>query len=210
MRKLGLRTEASVARIELADDRRRNFVNQCQSTDRCRAGKALVVLDGGHHAAGGLQRLVAPLAPNLRHGHQHAPDARPSVAIVARNIGAAKVRPSVGRKKCRQRPAALPADGRHRRLVARIHIGPLVAIHFHGNKKLIDQRRDLWIFVRFADPSRGTSGTTPRRCRAGWVCLQPARAQTQPRPTHASARADAAPSADTTTLRVPVDCRRPW
>ncbi len=99
---------------------------------------------------GRLQRLVAALAPHLRHGQQHAPDPRPPVAVVARNIRAAKVRPPVGRQKRRQRPSALPADRRHRRLVARIHVGPLVAIHLHGHKKLVDHRRDFRIFVRLA------------------------------------------------------------
>ena len=148
MRKLGLRTEASVARIELADDRSRNFLNQSQRKTAAR-GKALVVLDGGHHAGGGFERLVAALAPHLRHGHQDAPHARPAVAIVARNVRAAKVGSAVGREKRGQRPSALPADGRHRGLVARIHVGPLVAIHFHGDKKPVDERRDLRVFVRF-------------------------------------------------------------
>jgi hypothetical protein len=50
----------------------------------------------------------------------------------------------------RQRPAALPADGRDRGLVARIHIGPLVAIDLYGHKMLVDERRNFRILVRFA------------------------------------------------------------
>ena len=136
MRKLGLRAEAAVARIKLGDDRRGNLVDQCQGERAAAAGEALVVLDGGHHAGRGLQRLVAPLAPHLRHGQQHAANSRPAVAVVARNIGAAKVGPAIGSEKRGQRPAALPADGRNRGLVARIHVGPLVAIHFHGDEML--------------------------------------------------------------------------
>ena len=92
------------------------------------------------------------LPPYLAIASQHAPNPRPSVAIIARNIRAAKIGPAIGREKCRQRPSALAADGRHRGLVARIHVGPLVAIHFHGNEKTVNERGDFWVFVRFTDP----------------------------------------------------------
>ena len=35
-------------------------------------------------------------------------------------------------------------------MVARVHVGPFVAIDLHGNKLLIDQRRKGGIFVTFA------------------------------------------------------------
>ena len=141
MRKLGLRAEAAVARIELRESRAGNLVHQRQGQFAAAAGEALIVLDGGHHACGGLERLVAPLVPHLGHGQQHAAKAGPAVAVVARKVGAAKVGPAVGSEKRGQRPAALPADGRDRGLVARVHVGPLVAIHLHGDKMLVDDAR---------------------------------------------------------------------
>ena len=111
------------------------------------AGKGLVVLDGGHGAGGRFQRLVAALAPDLGQRGQHPAKARPAIAVVGRNIGAAEVGPAVGREKGRQRPAALAGDGRDRSLVARVHVGPLVAIHLHGDKMLVDQRGNLRVLV---------------------------------------------------------------
>ena len=49
-----------------------------------------------------------------------------------------------------QRPSALPADGRNSGLVARIHIGPLVAIDLDGDKVLVDDAGHLRILVGFA------------------------------------------------------------
>ena len=92
----------------------------------------------------------APLAPNLRHGQQNASDSRPAVPLVARNVGAAEVRPPIRREKRGQRPPSLPADRRHRRLVARVHIRSLIAIDLHGHKMLIDERGHLGVFIRFA------------------------------------------------------------
>ena len=96
MRKLGLRAEAAVARIELRNDRPAILSTSAKSKLTAAAGKALVVLDGGHHAARGFQRLIAAFAPHLRHGEQHAANTGPAVAVVARKIGAAEVRPASG------------------------------------------------------------------------------------------------------------------
>ena len=166
------------------------------------------MLDGRHHAARRLQRLIAPLAPHLRHGQQHPPNPGPPVAILARNIRAAKVRPPIGSQKRGQRPAALPGNRRHRGLVARIHIRPLVAIHLHRDKMLVDELRRPRRPRTTRGPSRGTSGTTPPQCPAESACPQPARAQTPPRPTDAISPADAGPSADKTTPTIQADWSR--
>ena len=150
MRKLGLRAEAAVARVELLESRGGDLVDQGQRQLAAAAGEALIVLDGGHDAGGRLERLVAALAPDLGHGEQHAAKAGAAVAVVGREIGAAEVGPAVGSEKCGQRPAALAADGRDRGLVARIHIGPLVAIHLDGDKMLVDERGDLRVLVGLA------------------------------------------------------------
>ena len=135
MRKLRLRAEPAVARVELASDRAGNLVHQRRrQLAPPRPEKLSLCSMAAITLRRRLQRFVAPLAPHLRHRHQHPPNARPPIAVVARNIRAAKVRPPIGRQKRRQRPAALPADRRHRRLVARIHVRPLVAIHLHRDK----------------------------------------------------------------------------
>ncbi len=108
------------------------------------------MLDGGHHAGGRFQRLVAAFAPHLRHGEQDAAKAGAAIAVVARKIRPAKVGPAIGSEKRRERPSALPADGRNRGLVARVHVGPLVAIDFHGDKVLVDDASHLRVFVGFA------------------------------------------------------------
>ena len=134
------------ARIERGD-----LVDQGQRrVSAAAAGKGFIVLDGGHGAGGGLQGLIAALAPDLGQGGEHPPKARPPIAVVGRNVGAAEVGPAVGSEKGGQRPAALAGDGRDGGLVARVHVGPLVAIHLHGDIKLVDERGDLRVLVGLA------------------------------------------------------------
>ena len=152
MRKFGLRAEAAVARIELGNGRSGNLVHQRQGQLAASAGEALVVLDRRHDAGCGFERLVAPFAPHLRHGEQHAPEAGPAIAVVARKVCPAEVGPAVGSEKRGQRPSALPADRRNRRLVARIHIGPLIAIHLHRDIVLVDDARPAPGPRRIRDP----------------------------------------------------------
>ncbi len=70
--------------------------------------------------------------------------------IVRREISSAVKRLAVGRKKRGQRPAALPADGTDRHLIAAVNVGPLVAVHLHRHEALIDDLRDLRTVVRLA------------------------------------------------------------
>src|ERR1700722_9436739 len=131
------------------------------------------MLDRRHHAAGSFQRLIAPLTPHLRHSPHPAPPSRPSVTIVARNIRAAEVRSSIGCEKRRQRPPTLPADCRHRRLVARIHIGTLIAIHLYSNKKVVDERSNLRIFIRFAVHHMAPVAPHGPNVEQDWLVLSP-------------------------------------
>ena len=108
------------------------------------------MLDGCHHAGRRLQSLIPPLLPDLGHRQQYPLDAGPPVAIVARNIRAAKVRPAIGCKKRGERPPALTGNCRDRGLVTRVHVGPLVAIHLHRNKVLVDELCYFRVFVGFA------------------------------------------------------------
>ena len=49
-----------------------------------------------------------------------------------------------------ERPATLPGKRADGGLVARVHVGPFVAVHFHGNKKLLMIAASCGIFVAFA------------------------------------------------------------
>ncbi len=208
MGKLGLRAEAAVARIELRDDRSGNLVHKGQVQRAPASGKALIVLNGGHHAAGRFQRFVAALAPHLRHRQQHASHSRPPVAVFAGNIRAAKVGPAVGSQKRGQRPAALPADRGNRGLVARIHIGALVAIHLHGHKMLVDERGDLGVLIRLA--VHHVAPVAPHRAdvQQDGLVLSLRTRKRRLAPRLPIAPADAAPSADTMKPSVRADCRR--
>ncbi len=72
---------------------------------------------------------------------------------------------------------ALMAD-----LIARVHVRALVAIHFYGHKIFIDDFRDFRDSRSSRGRSRGTSGTTPRRCPAAAVCLRSSRVRNAPSP----------------------------
>ena len=150
MRKLGLRAEAAMARVELLQRRGGDLVHQGQRQLASAAGKALVVFDGGHHAARRLECFLAALAPDLGHRHEHSPKAGPPVAVAGRKVGPAEVGPPVRCQNRRQRPAPLPAHGRNRRLVARVHVRPLVAVDLDGHKVLVDQRGNLRVLIRLA------------------------------------------------------------
>src|SRR5580692_22335 len=150
MRKLGLRAEAAVARVKLFQRRGSNLIDEGQRKLAIAAREGFVLLDCGHDACGGVERLVAAVAPDLRHGLNHAAEAGTTIAVVGRKIGAAKVWVAIGSEECRQRPAALPADGRNRGLITRVHVGALVTINLYSNKKLVDERRNRWILVGLA------------------------------------------------------------
>ena len=57
MRKLGLRTEAAVAGIELRQDGAGDLIHERQGKLAATAGEALVVLDGGHDAGRRIRAL---------------------------------------------------------------------------------------------------------------------------------------------------------
>ncbi len=108
------------------------------------------MLDRGKHARRRLQRLIAPCLPNLSHRKQHAIKSRPPITVVARKICSPKIRSPIRSQKRRQRPTALPADRRHRRLIPAVHIRPLIAIHFNRDEMLIHNLRQRRVLVALA------------------------------------------------------------
>ena len=61
-----------------------------------------------------------------------------------------KIRLTVRRQKRRQRPSPLSADRRHRRLVPRIHIRPLIPVHLHRDKVRVDDLRRPLVLIRLS------------------------------------------------------------
>src|SRR5205814_10273052 len=70
--------------------------------------------------------------------------------VLGREIGTAKKRFAVGKKEACERPAALSGNGTDGGLVARINVGALVAVDFHGDEMLVDDFRELGVLVGFA------------------------------------------------------------
>jgi hypothetical protein len=159
-------------------------------------GERLVVLNRVHHAAADSSTSARRFSERIRHGQQHALKARPPMPVLRRKICPPKVRLALGSKKRSQRPSALPADRRNRRLIARVHIRPLVPVHLHRDKMLIDDLAPSPGPHTTRGPSHGTSGTTPPQCPAGSACLPLAPDRTPPRPTPSSPPAGASRNAD--------------
>src|SRR6202035_2444140 len=69
--------------------------------------------------------------------------------ILRRKIRAAEKRAPIGQQKSSEWPTALTGDGTDSRLITRIDIGPLVAVHLHGDEIVADDFGDFRIFVGF-------------------------------------------------------------
>src|SRR6185437_551394 len=72
------------------------------------------------------------------------------IMVLGRKVGTAEERTAIRSKKCRERPAALPAHGLYGCLITAVHIRTLVAIHLHGDEVIVDQLGDRKILVRLA------------------------------------------------------------
>ena len=150
MRKLGLRAEPAIAPVELLQHRVDDLADQFRTGILRAAVEAFVVFDRGHDAACGVVDLVAPVLERLGHRVQHAAKAGASVPVDRREVGAAEERRSGRGEEGRQRPSALSADGGDCGLVARVDVGPLVAIDLDGDVVLVDQRRGVGVFIALA------------------------------------------------------------
>ena len=78
---------------------------------------------------------------------------------------------AVGQQKSRQRPAALTGDRADGGLIARIDVGTLVAIDFHGHKILVDNLGDFGVLVTLAVDD--VAPVAPHRAdiEQEWACL---------------------------------------
>ena len=150
MGKLGLRTETAVVAVELVHRRLHHLVNDAHAQAASAPGIGFIELNRLQRAAGRLQHLVAARLPCLGHTQQHPRKAGPPIAVIAGKIGSAEERLAVGGEHRGQGPSILPADGGHRGLVAGVHIRPLVPVHLHRDKVLVDHRGQFGILVAFA------------------------------------------------------------
>ena len=99
-----------------------------------------------------------PAAPPARAdcGRRRAPaparerNPGPAVLPVGREVGPAVEHLAVGRQEGRERPAALAGDRLHRPLVARVDVGPLVAVDLDADEMSLRILGELGVLVGLA------------------------------------------------------------
>ena len=124
-------------------------------------------------------------AIRVEHALQHGAEARPAVRAVGREVGAAVEHLAGGREERGERPAALPGQRLHRPLIAGVDVRPLVPVHLDADEVARSGTRPAPDSRTTRRPSRGTSDTTRRRCRAapGGPACGPPRRPRRPRGT---------------------------
>src|SRR5205814_10733328 len=98
-----------------------------------------------------LRHLVALLAIHPRHLAEHGAEARPAVVVLLRGeIRAAEEDFALGRKERREGPTSLTGQCLYGALIARVHVGPLVAVHLDAHEIAIQGLGDARVLVRLA------------------------------------------------------------
>ncbi len=125
------------------------------TTPRSKSARAPVktsacLRDGVGEGVGGAFKLCALVAVGIGDREKNAAESRAAHLVFGREISATEKRLSVGKKKTGKRPAALAGNGANGGLVARIYVGALVAIDFHGHEVFIDDFGDFGVFVALA------------------------------------------------------------
>src|SRR2546423_4784884 len=137
MRKFGSAAEASVLRIEHFQGRCHNGVHDRRRKLSRMLCKGLCLSEHGANHARLLSDICLFFMKCLRDGQQYALESWAAPVVLRRKVSATVKRLAIGREKCGERPAALPADRRYRRLVAAIYVRSLVAVHLHRDEILI-------------------------------------------------------------------------
>src|SRR5216117_140441 len=119
------------------------------------ATSPLFASSSDYHVAADCLRIlgyfIALLAIDPRHLAQHGPEAGPAVVVLLRReVGTAEEDFALGGEKRREGPTALARERLHGALVARIHVGPLVAIHLDAHEVAIERLGDARVLVRLA------------------------------------------------------------
>ena len=150
MRKLRLRAKAAIVLVKLLHCRLNQLFNDARMQIRRATRKRFVVLNRRHHAVGGLKDFILALVIRMRHRQQNAPKPRTTVTLFFGKICAAEKWLALGCQNHGQWPTTLPAHRRNGRLVARVHVESLIAVHFNGDEVAVDDLGNLGVFIRFA------------------------------------------------------------
>ena len=126
------------------------FFNDVRVKRSVGTGKRFRLGHGFGQRAGRLFDFGAPVAEGVGDGGQDALEAGAAHAVFGWEVSAAEKGLSFGRKETSQWPAALSGNGADGRLVARIDVGALVAVHFDWDVELVDERCDFGVLVALA------------------------------------------------------------
>src|SRR6266446_6135293 len=150
VRKFWGAAEAAVLDVEELRDGFDLGVNDAKVKIGAGTGEDFGLRDGVRERVSGALEVGAFVAIRISDGKENAAKSGAAHLVLGREIRAAKKRLAVGKQKTGERPAALPGDGADRGLVARVHVGALVAINFYGHKMFVDDFGDFSVFVAFA------------------------------------------------------------
>ena len=150
MRKLRCAAEAAVGLVKHFQSRFDNFLNYLRRKLASFAGEGFSIRDRTLDHLCLLEHIAILLVISVGDRQQHALEAWPAPVLRGRKIRASEERLAIGGQEGRQRPAALPADGLHRRLVTAVYVGPLVTVNLYGDEALVDQLCQFRIFIRLA------------------------------------------------------------
>ncbi len=102
------------------------------------------------HLNAGLFHALPILPPGASQILENRSKSRTAIAIVRREIGAAKEWPPFRREKYRHRPSASAGRSLHEKHIDSIDVRPLLAVHFHRDEIFIQNLGDFLIFERLA------------------------------------------------------------
>ena len=150
MREFGGAAETAVPEIEHLHHGANLLVDNAGIKCAAGAGECLRLGDSLDEGFGSFEDFAAAILIGVGDGHEDALEARAAQGVFGRKIRAAEERFAVRGEKTGEGPAALARDGADGSLIARIHIGALVAVHFDGDIEAINEFCDFGILVTFA------------------------------------------------------------
>ena len=146
VRKFRLRSEAPMHAVRrgqdavgrIGNDRRRRLSRRglIQVFGQCLPERRGLTV---HIGAVGLPHLVNPFEDLAEGG--------PPIGGLRRKVGATEKELGVGSQETGERPASLPGDGLDAALVARVHVRPLVAVHFDADEVPVQEIGKPGVFV---------------------------------------------------------------
>src|SRR5258708_22638203 len=129
MRKLRRLPKPAMLGVKHLERRFLNRVNHTPRNPPTLPGKRFRLRDRTLHHLRLLDHVGVLFLESIRDAQQHPPKARTPISILRWEVCPTIKRLSLGRKKRRERPASLPPNRLHRRLIPRINARPLDARH---------------------------------------------------------------------------------